>query len=130
MEGSSSHAVVGGGNYGQGSSREHAAIAPRYLGMRLVLVKSFARIHRQNLINYGVLPLVFADPTDYNRLEKGDVLLTTNLRTTLERGEDISLHVEGKNTISTRHGLTAKQIQIVLAGGMINWRRNLKPNRP
>jgi aconitate hydratase len=130
VEGSSGHAVVGGGNYGQGSSREHAAIAPRYVGMRLVLVKSFARIHRQNLINYGVLPLVFADPTDYDRLEKGDILLTANLRTTLERGEDISLHVEGKNTISTRHGLTAKQIQIVLAGGLINWRRNLKPNRP
>jgi aconitate hydratase len=64
------HAVVAGLNSGQGSSREHAAVAPRDLGLRLVLAKGFARIHRQNLINYGVLPLVFTDPADYDRLDK------------------------------------------------------------
>jgi aconitate hydratase len=122
------HAVVGGENYGQGSSREHAAVAPRYLGLRVVLVKSFARIHRQNLINYGVLPLVFADPADCDRVEQGDVLRATNLRETLERSEDITLQVDGKPAIVTRHGLTAKQIQIILAGGLVNWRRETGHN--
>jgi predicted aconitate hydratase len=118
------HAVIGGNNYGQGSSREHAAIAPRSLGLRLVLVKSFARIHRQNLINYGVLPLVFDAPADYDRLQAGDVLRAHNVRSTLEHGKDIALDAQGKGTILTRHGLTPKQIAIVLAGGLINWRRS------
>ncbi len=70
---------MAGDNYGQGSSREHAAVAPRNLGLRLVLAKGFARIHRQNLVNYGVLPLVFAEPMDYERLEHGDVLISLEL---------------------------------------------------
>ena len=73
VRGTTGHAVVAGRNYGQGSSREHAAVAPRDLGLRLVLAKGFARIHRQNLINYGVLPLLFVHPEDYDRLRKGDV---------------------------------------------------------
>ena len=68
------HVVVGGSNYGQGSSREHAALGPQFLGLRAVVVKSFARIHAQNLINFGVLPLTFVDPADYVAIQAGDVL--------------------------------------------------------
>jgi aconitate hydratase len=80
------HAVVGGSNYGQGSSREHAAIAPRHLGLRLVLAKSYARIHHQNLANYGILPLEFVDPSDYERVERGDELAVKGLRERLRHG--------------------------------------------
>src|SRR5256885_3568946 len=89
------HAVVGGSNYGQGSSREHAAVAPRNLGLRIVLAKSFARIHRQNLINYGVLPLVFTNLADYDRLEKGDILHACDLRRTIEHSNDVTLEGNG-----------------------------------
>jgi len=116
------HAVIAGRNYGQGSSREHAAAAPRNLGLRVVLAKSFARIHRQNLVNYGILPLTFADETDYDRLQKDDVLRAGNLRRTLESGEDITFDCRGP--VRTRHRLTPLQIDVILAGGLINWRRN------
>jgi aconitate hydratase len=115
------HAVIAGGNYGQGSSREHAAVAPRNLGLRIVLAKGFARIHRQNLINYGVLPLVFANPADYDRLEKGDILHARDLRQTLACGNDVTLECNGM--IMTKHGLTTKQVEVILAGSLINWRR-------
>jgi len=71
--------VIGGENYGQGSSREHAAIAPRYLGLRCVIAVSFARIHWQNLINFGILPLTFADRNDYGKINQGDILYINNL---------------------------------------------------
>jgi len=116
------HAVVAGRNYGQGSSREHAAAAPRNLGLRIVLAKSFARIHRQNLVNYGILPLIFAEEADYDRLQKADVLRVDNLRRALKNGEDITLDCRGP--VRTRHGLTALQVDVILAGGLINWRRN------
>jgi aconitate hydratase len=115
------HAVVAGRNYGQGSSREHAAIAPRDLGLRLVIAKGFARIHRQNLINYGVLPLVFADLRDYDRLRKSDVLHVRGLCRALKSGNEIVLECNGP--ISTTHDLTGRQMETVLAGGLINWRR-------
>ncbi len=115
------HAVVAGRNYGQGSSREHAAVAPRDLGLRVVLAKGFARIHRQNLINYGVLPLVFVDPKDYDRLHKGDVLHVRDLRRALKSGKEIMLECGGP--IAARHGLTEKQVDTILAGGLINWHR-------
>ncbi|ARN81221.1 aconitate hydratase [Methylocystis bryophila] len=116
------HAVVGGKNYGQGSSREHAAAAPRCLGLRLVLAKSFARIHRQNLINYGVLPLRFVDPADYERLAAGDVLLVSHLRRSLQEGGPIIIESGGRR-IETQHDLTADQIESILDGGVINRRR-------
>jgi len=117
------HAVVAGRNYGQGSSREHAAAAPRYLGLRMVIAKSFARIHRQNLINYGILPLLFVESTDYDRLEKNDTFRIRDLRHKLSGGGKILL--ESANvTIETQHGLTSDQIEIVLAGGVVNHRRN------
>ena len=89
------HAVIAGSNCGQGSSREHAAVAPRHLGLRVVFAKSFARIHRQNLIKLRILPLVFVKVT-----------------------------LECAGAISSRHGLAPKQINVILAGGIINWRRN------
>jgi aconitate hydratase len=128
----SGHAVIGGKNYGQGSSREHAAIAPRSLGLRIVLVKSFARIHRQNLINYGVLPLIFENPADYDRLKQDDVLTIRNLRQALENGGVVRLEVQGpgSTSISARHDLTPRQVDIVLAGGLINWRRQSVTKSP
>ncbi|HXY57162.1 MAG TPA: aconitate hydratase [Methylocystis sp.] len=116
------HAVVGGRNYGQGSSREHAAAAPRVLGLRIVLAKSFARIHRQNLINYGVLPLRFVDPTDYEGLQAGDILQLCRLRRCLEEGGSITISCAGR-AMDTRHDLTADQIEVILDGGVVNHRR-------
>ena len=116
------HAVIAGRNYGQGSSREHAAAAPRYLGLRMVVAKSFARIHRQNLVNYGILPLLFVDTTDYDRLEMNDTLRVRDLRQKLESGGRILL--ESSNAaVETRHGLTSDQIEIILDGGVVNHRR-------
>ena len=117
------HAVIAGKNYGQGSSREHAAAAPRYLGLRIVVAKSFARIHRQNLINYGILPLLFVDPTDYDRLEVNDALRIRDLRQKLEGGGIIQLE-SPRGEIETRHGLTPGQIEIILDGGVVNHRAN------
>src|SRR5690625_4131159 len=82
------HAVIGGFNYGQGSSREHAALAPRYLGLRIALVKDFARIHWQNLVNFGVLPLTFVDNADYDLLEQEDVHEVTDLRNKIRTGNE------------------------------------------
>jgi aconitate hydratase len=112
------HAVIAGRNYGQGSSREHAAVAPRDLGLRLVLAKGFARIHRQNLINYGVLPLVFVHPEDYDRLNKEDVLYVRDLLSAIQNARDFALECNGP--IVVRHNLTEKQAGMILAGGLIN----------
>src|SRR5260370_6958114 len=95
VRGTTGHAVVAGRNYGQGSSREHAAIAPRNLGLRIVLAKGFARIHRQNLINYGVLPLVFADLADYDRQDKTGILHAPHLLRTLHTPNDITPDLNG-----------------------------------
>ncbi|WP_059103164.1 aconitate hydratase [Shouchella shacheensis] len=116
------HAVVGGYNYGQGSSREHAALAPRYLGLRVALVKDFARIHWQNLVNFGVLPLTFSDESDYHQLEEGDVLELRNVRTQLPQGKEFSIAIKGKQkTINVTHALSDRQVDMMLKGGLINW---------
>jgi aconitate hydratase len=115
------HAVIAGRNYGQGSSREHAAVAPRDLGLRVVLAKGFARIHRQNLINYGVLPLVFVHPEDYDRLHPGDVLHARDLRRTIKSGQKLTLECNG--AMAVKHDLTQKQADAILAGSLINWHR-------
>lgn len=115
------HAVIAGENYGQGSSREHAAAAPRYLGLRIVIAKSFARIHRQNLINYGILPLLFVEPQDYDRLKENDTLRVRDLSHKLDGGGKIVLE-SASATIETQHGLTSDQIEIILAGGVVNRR--------
>ena len=77
------------GSARQGSSREHAALAPRYLGLRMVLAKEFARIHLQNLVNFGILPMTFSDPAEYERVEQGDVLAVENLRRQVGEGREM-----------------------------------------
>lgn len=116
------HAIVAGNNYGQGSSRENAALAPRYLGLRVVAARSFARIHWQNLVNFGVLPLTFADPADYDGLQQGDVLRLTGLREALRAGNELTANVGGRG-IRLRHELSPRQMDLLLAGGVINWLR-------
>lgn len=121
------HSIVAGFNYGQGSSREHAALAPRYLGLRVVLAKDFARIHWQNLVNFGVLPLTFREESDYNKLEKGDVIRLTNLRDQIRQGNIVKATVAGKNEeITLTHVLSDRQIDIMLEGGLINWVKKRK----
>ncbi|MFZ3578719.1 aconitate hydratase [Virgibacillus sp. DJP39] len=118
----SGHAIIGGYNYGQGSSREHAALAPRYLGLRVAIVKDFARIHWQNLINFGVIPLVFSEDEEYNKLSQGDVLEFSNLRNNLKNSKEFSVAIKGKEgKITVRHTLSPRQVDIILAGGLINW---------
>ncbi|CAN7180487.1 aconitate hydratase [Phenylobacterium sp. LjRoot225] len=116
------HVVVGGANYGQGSSREHAALGPRFLGLRAVLAKGFARIHERNLANFGVLPLTFVDPADYDELSPGDVLRLAGVAAAL--AEDRPLFVENLTrgrTFQVRHALSPQQVQHLLSGGLINW---------
>ncbi len=115
------HIIVGGENYGQGSSREHAVIAPRYLGLRAVIAKSFARIHWQNLANFGVLALEFTDPDDYDSIDQGAVIRLDGIRESLEAGDTITATVDDRE-ITLRHRLSPRQIQMVLAGGRIPYR--------
>jgi len=117
--------VVGGENYGQGSSREHAALAPMYLGIKAILTKSYARIHRSNLINFGVLPLTFKDPDEFSRIQQGDHLRTIHLRNALE-GDDL-LKIENvtqQRVFEVSHGLNSREREILLAGGLLNHTRN------
>ncbi len=114
--------IVGGSNYGQGSSREHAALAPLYLGVKAVLVKSFARIHRANLINAGIIPLEFADENDYNNIDLGDNLSIENVRDQIAAGNGITIINKTKNVeIKTNCALTERQKEIILAGGLLNY---------
>ncbi|WP_252315807.1 aconitate hydratase [Sinobaca sp. H24] len=115
------HAIIGGSNYGQGSSREHAALAPRYLGLRVVIVKDFARIHWQNLVNFGVVPLTFVNESDYDLLEQDDVIIFKNLRQSLQDSAVLTAEVKGKSSIEVEHAMSGRQIEIMLEGGMINW---------
>jgi len=113
--------VVGGSNYGQGSSREHAALAPRYLGLRIVLAKSFARIHWQNLANFGILPLTFANPSDYDDIDPGDQLVASNLRTMLLHGDRVRItNATRHRSLEVAHTLTDRQIGMILEGSLIN----------
>jgi aconitate hydratase len=123
--GDGGHIVVGGTNYGQGSSREHAVIAPRFLGLRVVLAVSFARIHWQNLANFGVLALEFTDPDDYRRIEQGDTLVLEGVRHTISSGctEIAVRNATRDQEYSTRHRLSDRQVAMVLAGGLIPWVR-------
>jgi aconitate hydratase len=122
------HFVVGGDNYGQGSSREHAAIVPRYLGLRAVLAKSIARIHGQNLFNFAVLPLTFLDPGDYDRIEQGDVLAIDDPAGQLQRGERVEVTNETKGkTYAMRHRLTPRQVDIVVRGSLLSAIRERQP---
>jgi aconitate hydratase len=112
--------VVGGENYGQGSSREHAALAPRYLGVRAKIVKSFARIHKANLVNFGILPLVFADPKDYESIEQGGRITITGIKQAVSGGAvEIPVRL-GDREIVTLLEVSDRQRRILLAGGILN----------
>lgn len=118
------HAIVSGENYGQGSSREHAALAPRYLGLHLVVAKNFARIHWQNLINFGILPLTFTDPNDYGYIKQGDVIVMKNIHHAIKQGNELTATIENsKHAFTLRHELSSRQVDILLLGGLINWVR-------
>ena len=110
--------IVAGENYGQGSSREHAALAPRHLGVRAVAAKSFARIHRANLINFGILPLIFADPADYDRVTLGAAVSLDT--TSMTPGGEAVLHVEGAGDIRVRNDLSEKEWSVLRVGGLLN----------
>jgi aconitate hydratase len=112
--------IVAGESYGQGSSREHAAICPAYLGVKAVVAKSFERIHTANLINFGIVPLTLAEESDYERLEQGDAIRIPDLRARLKDGGALTLVNESRGCeIPLRHELTARQVQILLAGGVL-----------
>ncbi|MFQ5464702.1 MAG: aconitate hydratase [Thermodesulfobacteriota bacterium] len=114
--------VVGGDNYGQGSSREHAALCPMYLGIKAVIAKSFARIHKDNLVNFGILPLTFSDPGDYDSIDDGDELELTGLRKGLTAGDRVTMKNKTKGTeIKLNHGFSTRQVDTVLAGGTLNY---------
>jgi len=120
----SGHFILGGKNYGQGSSREHAALAPRYLGVRAVFAISFARIHRSNLINFGILPLTFKNPKDYQRINQGDLLKISQIRQDIQQKSELVVYnITQGYTFETYHYLSERQIEIILEGGMIPWYR-------
>ena len=112
--------ILGGSNYGQGSSREHAALAPLHLGIRAVIAKSFARIHRQNLINFGILPLTLQDERAYDEVDAGDDLIIDAARSQVSSGFVSVRNVTKGKTIGTRLDLSGRQREIVLAGGLLN----------
>ena len=117
--------IVGGANYGQGSSREHAALAPLYLGVKAVLVKSFARIHRANLINAGILPLTFVNEADYENIAEGDKLVIEGVRAAVESGKTELTVVNKTNgkEIPVLCELTGRTKDIMLAGGLLDYTR-------
>ena len=117
--------VVAGENYGQGSSREHAAIAPRYLGLHAVIAKGFARIHAQNLVNFGVLPISFADAGDYDRVEPGDEIVIPNAADQIRAGSDVTVENHTKaQAYRCTHSLSPRQVDLVAAGSLISFLRD------
>ena len=118
--------VVGAENFGQGSSREHAALGPMYLGVRAVIVKSFARIHKANLINYGILPIVFENPSDYDKIEDGDTLEITEIKDSLQNAEPFNIIIHKKNDslkIKGINDLAERSRNILLSGGLAAYTR-------
>ena len=116
--------IVGGENYGQGSSREHAAIAPMYLGIKAVIVKSFARIHRANLINFGIIPLMFADSNDYEKIEKADILEIKNLIEGIKNNQRYEVKNLTKDFVFyVNSNLNSKEKELILEGGLLPYVR-------
>ncbi len=110
------HAIIGGTNYGQGSSRENAALVPRYLGLQVVVAKSFARIHWQNLICFGALPLTFTREEDVAQLAQGDRIVIEDVYAQLGSGETITAHIPGKGEMTLHHGLSPRQRELITQG--------------
>jgi len=121
------HLIVGGHNYAQGSSREHAAIAPRYLGQFAVIAKSYARIGWQNLVNFGIIPLEFIKEADFNTIVQSDILELKGVRNALEKGENIRVkNITQETEFEVTHQMSPRQVEIMLAGGVINFTREKK----
>ena len=117
--------IAGGANYGQGSSREHAALAPMYLGVKAVFAKTFARMHHQNLINFGILPLRFQNDADYERIKPGDELQIDGARDAIQKGHEVRVrNVTQGYEFTAQHDLTPRQVDIALAGGLLNYVRS------
>jgi len=114
------HAIVGGHNYGQGSSRENAALVPRYLGLQVIVAKSFARIHWQNLVCFGALPLTFVNEEESNLIVRGDRLVIRDVHLQLSNGPELIADVIGKCKLRLHHGLSERQRELLLKGGVIN----------
>ena len=112
--------IVGGSNYGQGSSREHAALVPLYLGIRAVIAKSFARIHSANLINAGIVPLVFADPSDYDLVKEQSIVVIEGFAAALAGEKEIAATVDG-HAVTLLADFTERQRAVLLAGGLLNY---------
>ncbi|MCK4934902.1 MAG: aconitate hydratase [Simkaniaceae bacterium] len=113
--------IVGGSNYGQGSSREHAAISPRFLGVKAVIAKSYARIHRKNLLNFGILPLEFVKESDHNTIDQEDILEIKDVRSSVDSGSEITVFNKTKNqSFQTKMELSNREKSALLAGGLIN----------
>lgn len=113
--------IVGGSNYGQGSSREHAALAPMHLGVKAVLAKTYARMHHTNLVNFGIIPLVFADEADYERIQAGDTLEIPDVRDTVRTGQVSVRNTTQGYEFTARHNLSERQIEVLLEGGLLNY---------
>jgi aconitate hydratase len=114
--------IVGGSNYGQGSSREHAALAPLYLGVKAVIVKSFARIHMSNLVNAGILPLVFANEADYDMIDQGDAIVIENVKEQIMAGDTLTALNKTKGTsFEVVLNVSDRQKQMLYAGGLLNY---------
>ncbi|MBP3415062.1 MAG: aconitate hydratase [Clostridia bacterium] len=113
--------VIGGSNYGQGSSREHAALVPLYLGVKAVIVKSFARIHLANLVNAGIVPMTFEDPADYDRIDQLDELRIPDIRQALETGTAKVINVTKGTEFTAKCEVSGRQCDILLAGGLLNY---------
>lgn len=113
--------IVAGQNYGQGSSREHAALAPMYLGIKAVIAKSFARIHQANLINFGIVPFTFANEADYDTIDEGDILKISNLHQLAPGKAMMVENVTKKTSFAVNHALSQLDIDILMAGGRLNY---------
>jgi aconitate hydratase len=116
--------IVAGESYGQGSSREHAALCPMYLGVRMVIARSIERIHKANLINFCIVPVEFADPADYDRIESGDVLRIDQLPEAIKESDTVRIVDKGgKYEIIGRLNLSRRDREILLDAGMLNYMR-------
>ena len=114
--------IIGGANYGQGSSREHAALVPLYLGIKAVITKSFARIHCANLINAGIPPLNFANADDYDKIDQGDELALNNIRTAILNNETVYLeNITKGEKYELKYDLSQRQKDIIVDGGLLNY---------
>lgn len=117
--------IIGGDNYGQGSSREHAALAPMYLGIKAIIAKSYARIHRANLINFGILPLLFKEKDSFEQVGQGDKLRIKDIFENIKKGDALLIeNLTNGKSFEVLHGLNPREVEIVLSGGLLNYIKN------